>query len=88
MKQRARLDESWVTVMTAMIGETFLNNEEVCGAVVSIRKVRTLWRIAFSVYRYTYSGFPIQSIPSGEPHLPKDVDDAFDFMNSFIMCPY
>lgn len=37
-KERAKLDESWLNVMTAMIGESFENSDEICGAVISIRK--------------------------------------------------
>lgn len=37
-KERGKLDDSWMNVMTAMIGETFENNDEICGAVCSIRK--------------------------------------------------
>lgn len=37
-KERNMLDGSWMSVLTSMIGETFENNSEICGAVVSVRK--------------------------------------------------
>ncbi|KAI8585701.1 translation initiation factor eIF 4e-like domain-containing protein [Geranomyces variabilis] len=36
--KRGDLDQSWLFTMLACIGESFNNSEEICGAVVSIRK--------------------------------------------------
>ncbi|KAJ0393859.1 hypothetical protein P43SY_005981 [Pythium insidiosum] len=36
--RRARLDESWLHVMLSLIGETLHDEDDICGAVVSVRK--------------------------------------------------
>ncbi|CAH0513400.1 unnamed protein product [Peronospora belbahrii] len=38
--RKARLDECWLYVMLSLIGETLQDEDDVCGAVVSVRKAQ------------------------------------------------
>ncbi|KAH7479720.1 hypothetical protein KRP22_010256 [Phytophthora ramorum] len=38
--RKARLDECWLCVMLSLIGETLQDEDDVCGAVVSVRKAQ------------------------------------------------
>ncbi|TYZ62772.1 hypothetical protein PybrP1_008448 [[Pythium] brassicae (nom. inval.)] len=38
--RKARLDECWLHVMLSLIGETLEDDDDVCGAVVSVRKAQ------------------------------------------------
>ncbi|GAB9472520.1 hypothetical protein Gpo141_00009696 [Globisporangium polare] len=38
--RKARLDECWLHVMLSLIGETLQDDDDICGAVVSVRKAQ------------------------------------------------
>lgn len=38
--RKARLDECWLYVMLSLIGETLQDEDDICGAVVSVRKAQ------------------------------------------------